>query len=158
MAPLPGSPKRPLQGALLQPVKVAHLRRGQRLRQCVELHDAEPRTRAERKSQVRQCLVFCTADFWFSLAYESAEQKPKHCLTPGFLIPLTVSHTIFFLFFVILRKINNAQEEGDSVVPQSRGPTLCGIPGTLYSAIHTDCRNVLLQLSLKILRACLGSR
>ena len=64
MAPLPGSPKRPLQGALLQPVEVAHLRRRQRLRQCVELHDAEPRTRAERKSQVRQCLGFCTADFY----------------------------------------------------------------------------------------------
>ena len=30
---------------------------------------------------------FCTADFWSSFAYESAEQKPKHCLTPGFLIP-----------------------------------------------------------------------
>ena len=24
-------------------------------------------------------------DFWSSLAYESAEQKPQHCLTPGFL-------------------------------------------------------------------------
>ena len=37
--------------------------------------------RADRKSQVRQCLSFCTADFWPALAYESAEQKPKHCLT-----------------------------------------------------------------------------
>ena len=44
-------------------------------------------TRADRKSQVRQCLGFCTAAIWSSLAYESAEQKPKHCLTPGFLIP-----------------------------------------------------------------------
>ena len=35
--------------------------------------------RADRKSQVRQCLGFYTADFWSSLAYESAEQKPKHC-------------------------------------------------------------------------------
>ena len=33
---------------------------------------------------------FCTADFWSSLAYESAEQKPKHCLTPGYLIPLKI--------------------------------------------------------------------
>ena len=38
-------------------------------------------TRADRKSQVRQCLDFCTADFQSSLACESAEQKPKHCLT-----------------------------------------------------------------------------
>ena len=38
-----------------------------------------------------QCLGFCTADVWPSLAYESAEQKPKHCLTPGFLIPLLVT-------------------------------------------------------------------
>ena len=37
--------------------------------------------RADRKSQVRQCLGFCTTDFWYSLAYESAEQKPKQCLT-----------------------------------------------------------------------------
>ena len=38
-------------------------------------------TAADRKSQVRHCLGFCTADFLSSLAYESAEQKPKHCLT-----------------------------------------------------------------------------
>ena len=41
---------------------------------------------------VRQCLGFCIADFWSSLAYESAEQKPNHCLTPGFLIPLLMFH------------------------------------------------------------------
>ena len=33
-------------------------------------------SRADRKSQVRQCLGFCTADFLSSLANESAEQKP----------------------------------------------------------------------------------
>ena len=38
-------------------------------------------TRGDRKSQIKQCLGFCTADFWSSLTYESAEQKPKHCLT-----------------------------------------------------------------------------
>ena len=38
-------------------------------------------SRGDRKSQVRQCLDFCTADSWSSLAYESAEQKPKHCLS-----------------------------------------------------------------------------
>ena len=36
---------------------------------------------ADRKSQVWQCLGFCTADFWSSLASESAAQKPKYCLT-----------------------------------------------------------------------------
>ena len=41
-----------------------------------------------RNPGVKQCLGFCAADFWTSLAYKSAEQKPKHCLTPGFLIPL----------------------------------------------------------------------
>ena len=30
--------------------------------------------RADRKSQVRQCLGVCKADFWSSLVYESAEQ------------------------------------------------------------------------------------
>ena len=37
--------------------------------------------RADRKSHFRHCLCFCTTDCWSSLAYESAEQKPKHCLT-----------------------------------------------------------------------------
>ena len=36
-----------------------------------------PSSRADGKSQVRQCLGFCTADLWSSLAYESAEQKPN---------------------------------------------------------------------------------
>ena len=35
--------------------------------------------------EVRQCFGFGTADFSSSLAYESAEQKPKHCLTPRIL-------------------------------------------------------------------------
>ena len=30
-----------------------------------------------RNPGVSQCLGFCTADFWCSLAYESVEQKPK---------------------------------------------------------------------------------
>ena len=33
--------------------------------------------RADRKSQFRQCLGFCTADFMSLLAYESAKQKPQ---------------------------------------------------------------------------------
>ena len=37
--------------------------------------------RTDRKSQVKQCLGFSTADFLSSLTYESAEQKPEHCLT-----------------------------------------------------------------------------
>ena len=37
--------------------------------------------RADRKSQVGQGLGFCRADFLSSLAYESTEQKPQHCLT-----------------------------------------------------------------------------
>ena len=37
--------------------------------------------RGSEKSQVRQCLDFCTAYFQSSLACESAGQKPKHCLT-----------------------------------------------------------------------------
>ena len=32
--------------------------------------------RADRKSQVRQCWGFSTADFCTSFAYESAEEKP----------------------------------------------------------------------------------
>ena len=48
--------------------------------------------RGIRNPGVRQCLGFCPADFWSSLAYESDEQKPKHCLTPGFLIPLVIYH------------------------------------------------------------------
>ena len=47
---------------------------------------------------VRQCLGFCPADFWYSFAYESAEQQPKHCLTPGFLIPLVMLKFLINLF------------------------------------------------------------
>ena len=46
--------------------------------------------RGIRSPGVRQCWGFCTSDFWSSLAFESTEQKPKHCLTPGFLIPLVI--------------------------------------------------------------------
>ena len=51
--------------------------------------------RADRKSQVRQCFCFCTGDFWSLLAYESAEQNLKHCLTSDFLTALVnkVSNT-----------------------------------------------------------------
>ena len=38
-------------------------------------------TRADGKSQVKQCFGFCTTDFRTSFAYESAEQKPKHWIT-----------------------------------------------------------------------------
>ena len=48
-------------------------------------------SRGIRNPGVRQSLGLCTADFWSSLAYESVEQKPKHSLTPGFLIPLLMS-------------------------------------------------------------------
>ena len=51
-------------------------------------------TRADRKSQVRQHLRFCTADYWALLAYESAKQKPKHCLTWDFLSALAVTYLI----------------------------------------------------------------
>ena len=33
-------------------------------------------------------MVFCTADFWHVLSYESAEQKPKHCQTWGLETPI----------------------------------------------------------------------
>ena len=46
--------------------------------------------RTDRKSQARQCFGFCTAVFRISLAYESAELKPKYCLTWDFLSALTM--------------------------------------------------------------------
>ena len=51
--------------------------------------------RGIRNPGVRQCLGFCAADLWSSFAYESAEQKPKHCLTPGFLIPLLINNPCY---------------------------------------------------------------
>ena len=53
---------------------------------------------------------FCTADFWSSFAYESAEQKPKHCLTPGFLIPLkmivlikpVIVHCVYIVWHLVM--------------------------------------------------------
>ena len=50
-----------------------------------------PIDRADRKSQVRQCLDLCTAVFCSLLAYESAEQKPKHFLTWDFLSALPIT-------------------------------------------------------------------
>jgi len=47
--------------------------------------------RGSEKSQVRQCLDFCTAYFQSSLACESAGQKPKHCLTWDFSQPLLMA-------------------------------------------------------------------
>ena len=37
----------------------------------------EAMIRGIEKSQVRQCSVFCTADFWSSLVYKSAVQKTQ---------------------------------------------------------------------------------
>ena len=56
--------------------------------------------KADRTSQVRQCLGFCTADFLSLLAYESAEQKPKHCLTWDFLSALLIIGVVF-LYLII---------------------------------------------------------
>ena len=50
------------------------------------------RDRADRKSKVRQCLGFSTANFWSSLAYESAEQKP--CKNPNIAL-LETSHQLW---------------------------------------------------------------
>ena len=46
-------------------------------------------TRGIRNPGVEQCLGFCAAEFLPSLA--SVEQKLKHCLTPGFQIPLVMT-------------------------------------------------------------------
>ena len=50
-----------------------------------------PRSGSE-KSQVRQCLGFCTADFRSSLAYTSDAQEPKHCLNWDFSLPLYITY------------------------------------------------------------------
>ena len=49
-------------------------------------------SRGSEKSQIRQCLGFCTAEFWPLLVYESAVQKPKHCLTWDFSLPLVITN------------------------------------------------------------------
>ena len=51
--------------------------------------------RADRKSQVRQCFGFCTADLLSSLAYESDVQKPKYCPTWNFPSALTMEQNDF---------------------------------------------------------------
>ena len=57
----------------------------------VEASSAETTNKGCKKEQVRQCLGFCTADFWSLLVYESAVQKSKHCLTCTFLHPSTIN-------------------------------------------------------------------
>ena len=58
-------------------------------------------SRADRKSQVRQCLGFCTADFLFSLSYKSAEQKTQ--TLPKLRLPISSVH--IFLLFVVFRLV-----------------------------------------------------
>ena len=74
-------------------------------------------TRGIRNPGVRQCLVFCTADFWFSLAYESAEQKTKHYLAPGFLIPLGLTHVVPVAVDVVLA-LHPPLELGQVLLPR----------------------------------------
>ena len=50
--------------------------------------------RADWKSQVRDCLDFCTAEFLSLFAYESAEQKPNHCPTWDILLLCYLSRSI----------------------------------------------------------------
>ena len=83
--------------------------------------------------ELGNALGFCTAGFLSSLAYQSAEQKtqtpinqlnkkPKHCLTPGFLIPLGIT------FDVIILK---------------DPPPLCSIGAQLLICIHANKRYAL---------------
>ena len=53
------------------------------------------RTRAVRKSQVRECLGFCTADFWSSLVYKSAEQETQ--TLPNLTLPISSGYLLKFL-------------------------------------------------------------
>ena len=76
--PPPGTPRRS------QKVRTVPIRQYENFRM----------SRGIRNPGVRQCLGFSTSEFWSSSAYESAEQKPKHCLTTGFLIPLKMRQTI----------------------------------------------------------------
>ena len=46
--------------------------------------------RDDRKSQVRQCLDFCSAISYANVDQKSAVQKPKHCLTWNFLSALVM--------------------------------------------------------------------
>ena len=55
-----------------------------------------PMKRGSKKGQVRQCLGFCTSDFRSLLVYESAVNKPKHCLTCSFLHPLPMTDELSF--------------------------------------------------------------
>ena len=57
-------------------------------------NDHLTRCRADRKSQVRQYLGFCTAYFLSLLAYESPEQKPKHCPTLDLRLETDLHNTI----------------------------------------------------------------
>ena len=77
------------------PPSIAHATNHGEMRNLCQLHARHSLTcRGGRKSQVRQCLGFWTADFWYSVAYESAEQKPKHCLTWDYLSALLTWHLL----------------------------------------------------------------
>ena len=51
-------------------------------------------------SQVRKCLGFCIADFLSLLAYESADQNPKYCLTWDFLSASCSANRAFWQIYL----------------------------------------------------------
>ena len=50
----------------------------------------------QRYQESWQCLGFCSADSQANEDQKSAVQKPKRCLTPGFLIPLIISKKLIW--------------------------------------------------------------
>ena len=76
-------------------------------------------TRGDRKSQVRPCFCFCTADFLSLLAYESAEQKPKCCLTWDFPSALLMTFVVKKLYVYVTKLKISTWIFSISVIPSS---------------------------------------
>ena len=64
------------------------------------------RIRGIRNPGVRQCFGFCSADSYAIGDKKSVVQKPKHCLTPGFLIPLVRIYHNFDSALCILARLS----------------------------------------------------
>ena len=88
-----------------------------------------------KEEQVRQCLGFCTADFWSWLVYESAVQKPKHCLTCSFLHRLLKRYSVYRVDMA-----PEMQKQAKRAALASAGncsvSSVTSIPSTLYNTIR----------------------
>ena len=104
--------------------------------------------RAERKSQIRQCMGFCKADILSSMANESAEQKPKPCLAWDFLSALAILSERHCVGIVTTHRLDALLEPVDVFLEEVQRARLAAVPRERRRARRVDRVHPVLQLNL----------